>query len=389
MTEFDHFSPAFIENRFNIYSNLRDGEPLAYSSHHGGYWVLSRYADIRGALLDWKTFTSAHPRGIAIPSTAVETKDPNMLGQDPPQHTQYRSAVSAYFSRPAIDKLEPSVLGVANEILDDFIADGHCEIIEAYATPLMANTLALFLRMPLDHVPIWEGWAQAVFRNRQKDPAAAARAYQELDAYMDAEFAARKKDPRDDFFTLLTTIEIEGRKLTDSELRGYGSLVLLAGREASIDGLSNALWYLANNPEARARLIAEPALIRSAVEEFLRYMSPIQLLGRVATRDVVIHDQQIKKGDKVATPYGCANRDERTFENADQCVLDRRPNPHLAFGAGPHGCIGAHLARLNLRAGISEWLRRIPDYQLDQTKPPRQAQNGDTLGFRSLHVKFG
>ena len=388
MTEFDHFSPEFIENRFDIYTDLRDKQPLAYSKNHDGFWILSRYADVRHALLDWRTFTSAHSRGIAIPGTRVENKDPNMLGADPPQHTKYRSAVSAYFSRSSVDKLETEVKAVANQIIDTFIQDGQCEIIEAYATPLMANTLALFLGMPLEHVPIWESWAQAVFRNRQQDPQGAAQAYQELDEYMNAEFSDRKQHPRDDFFTLLTTLEIEGKKLSDAELRGYGSLVLLAGREASIDGLSNALWYLANNPDARKQLIADPALIPSAVEEFLRFMSPIQMLGRVATRDLMIHDRPIKKGDKVATPYGCANRDERKFENADQCILDRRPNPHLAFGAGPHVCIGAHLARLNLRAGISEWLSRIPDFHLDEASPPRQAQNGDTLGIRSLSVVF-
>ena len=182
--------------------------------------------------------------------------------------------------------------------------------------------------------------------------------------------------------------EVDGRLLTASELVGYGRVILLAGREATIDGLSNSLWYLAQNPTAQQQLRDDPKLMTFAVEEFLRTMSPIQLLGRVATRDVELHGQTIREGESVAMVYGSSNRDERTFEQADHCLLDRKPNPHLAFGSAHHYCLGTHLARLVMRVGIGVFLERIPAFRLSDTDKARRKLNGDARGFVALPVAF-
>jgi cytochrome P450 len=166
-------------------------------------------------------------------------------------------------------------------------------------------------------------------------------------------------------------------------------LLLTAGREATVDGINNALWFLAEHATERdwlAQRLDDAAAVRTAVEEFLRNMSPIQLLGRISTRDTTLHGVTIPEGESLGVLYGAANRDEAEFPQASSCVLDRRRNPHLAFGVGVHTCLGAHLARLDLRVAIRQLLRRIPDFSLDAE--PVWAPNGDTRGFRSLQIRF-
>ena len=386
---FNHHTSEWVADPYSVYEAMRETCPVAHSESHGGFWLLSRYDDVRTALLDWQTFGSNHPGRIAIPHTAAQTEVPGIpIEVDPPAHTDYRKAVSSFFSRAEINKLEPDVTRVANDLIDSFLEHGSCDIVKDYATPLLAYSLARFLNLPLEDLTKLEGWANAIFAERTQNPEAAARATGLLADYISEQMAKRKKNPCGDLFSALVQAEVGGKPLSDNELLGYGRIILLAGREATIDAISNSLWYLAENPEKRRRLIAEPDIMMFAVEEFLRYMSPIQLLGRVANKDVELHTQTIKEGESVAMLYGSANRDERRFEKADRCILDRKPNPHLAFGSGHHHCLGAHLARLDLRVGISEFLKRVPKFALSGENPPQRKPNGDARGFVSLAVEF-
>ena len=386
--DFDHHSAEWVEDPFSVYRMLRQACPVAHSDAHGGFWLLSRYQDVRAALGDWQTFSSNAPGRIAIPHTKPGPHPGIPIEFDPPEHTRYREIVSSYFSPAAVKKLEFQVMADANELLDGFVDRGGCDIVKDYATPLLANTLALFLNLPREDVALLETWADAIFAGRVDDPEGAERATAALTSYIGEQMEQRKRNPGDDLFSTLVTAEVDGRRLTDSELWGYGRIILLAGREATIDGLSNSLWYLARHPAEQVRLRAEPNLMLFAVEEFLRYMSPIQLLGRVATRDVDLHGQTIHRGDSVAMLYGSSNRDERAFEQADRCLLDRKPNPHLAFGSAHHYCLGAHLARLVLRVGIGVFLERVPSFRLSRSEAFRRKRNGDARGFITLPVEF-
>ena len=385
---FDHHTAEWVEDPFSLYRTLRDGCPVAHSDAHGGFWLLSRYEDVRGALRDWQTFSSNAPGRIAIPHTKPGPHPGIPIEFDPPEHTHYREVVAAYFSPTEVKKLEPQVTAHAHELLDGFTARGRCDIVRDYATPLLANTLARFLNLPLADVALLESWADAIFAGRLEDPEGAVRATEALTRYIGEQMEQRKRNPSDDLFSQLVTAEVDGERLTDSELWGYGRIILLAGREATIDGLSNSLWFLAQHPAEQRRLREEPALMLFAVEEFLRYMSPIQLLGRVATRDVELHGQAIRKGESVAMLYGSSNRDERTFDEADRCLLDRKPNPHIAFGSAHHYCLGAHLARLVMRVGIGAFLKRIPSFRLARPEEARRKLNGDARGFVTLPVEF-
>ncbi|UCH25771.1 MAG: cytochrome P450 [Trueperaceae bacterium] len=385
---FDHHTAEWVEDPYSVYRQMRDGCPVAYSEAHGGFWLLSRYEDVREALSDWQTISSNFPGRIAIPHTTPGPAPGIPIEFDPPQHTQYRSAVSTFFSPGEVKKLEPEITRLAGELIDAFIDQGECDIVRDYATPLLAYSLALFLNLSLADVAEIERWADAIFAGRLKDPEGAKRAQAALADYIGEQMSARKLNPGDDLFSTLVQMEVDGTRLTDTELLGYGRIILLAGREAVIDGLSNSLWYLAGQPEKRLRLNSEPELLRPAVEEFLRFMSPIQLLGRVATKEVELYGQTLHEGESVAMTYGSANRDERIFQEADRCLLDRKPNPHLAFGGGPHYCLGAHLARLVIRVGISCFLQRIPEFSLSTDRAAERKPNGDARGFKTLPVEF-
>ncbi|MDE0098551.1 MAG: cytochrome P450 [Truepera sp.] len=385
---FDHHTAEWVEDPYTVYRELRNECPVAFTEAHGGFWLLSRYQDVREALLDWQTFSSNHPGRVAIPHTRPGAHPGIPIEFDPPEHTRYRDLISRYFSPSEVKKLEPQITRFADDLVAGFHRRGACDIVRDYAAPLVAGTLARFLALPLEDVSLLDRWADAIFAGRVDDPEGAARALEALSSYLGERLEERKQRPGDDLFSALVKAEVGGRRLTDRELLGYGRTLLLAGREAAIDGLANSLWYLAQHPERRWRLRGEPELLPFAIEEFLRTMSHIQLLGRVATRNLELHGQTICEGESVAMIYGSGNRDERVFTDPDRVVLDRKPNPHIAFGSAHHYCLGAHLARLIMRVGIGTFLEAIPDFRLSQSEEIRRKLNGDARGFVTLPIEF-
>jgi cytochrome P450 len=381
---FDHNDPAFVDDPYPTYAEMRERHPVLHSERYGGYWVLTRYADVRHGLLDWETFSSGVPGTTSIP-TSVRRDFPEIpLEVDPPEHTRYRAIVAPWFSRARVATLEPDIRRITTELIDAFIDDQECDLVQQLALPLVARVLAVFLRMPEAEAHQWMLWLTDIFHGRLEEPARADRASKDLIRYLQDVVDDRRRHPGDDFFSLLVTAQFDGRPLTDIEIRGYAVVTMTAGQETTVSGIGNSLWYLAEHPEDKVRLKADPSMMPHAIEEFLRFMSPIQLLGRNATRDTTLHDETIQKGDVVAMCYGAANRDEDVFEDADRCLIDRHPNRHLAFGSGPHACLGAHLARLELQVVLEEILRRAPGFRIADQSRLRMAPHGDLRGFWSL-----
>jgi cytochrome P450 len=385
---FNPHDPEFIQDPYSFYRRFHNEEPIVRSEHYGGFWLLTRYQDVRRALQDWETYSSATPGVTSIPMATQRDFPEYPIESDPPEHTKYRELVNPWFSKVRIVKFEPDIRRIANELIDRFINLGRADLIKDFAAPLVTRVLMLVVGLPESEAEKVNDWANVIMHGRLHDIQSAKRASSELIAYVDEIIASRRRAPQDDIFSLLTQATIDGRPLTDLEIRGYGVFLLMAGHETTIKGIGNSLWYLAAHPDDKERLINEPALITTAVEEFLRYMPPVHMLGRNAARDVEICGKQIKKGDLVAIGYGAANMDESVFEQAHTCRIDRRPNPHLSFGAGPHTCLGTHLARLEMCVAIEEVLRRIPNYQLDPSSPPERTPHGDLIGFWKLPVVF-
>ena len=388
-SQFDHNEPDFIRDPHAVYFELHKSQPVVHSERYGGYWLLTRYHDVRNALLDWQTFSSGTPGVTSIPSSVRRQFPEIPLEIDPPQHAKYREIETPWFSRASVGKLEADVRRIANELIDDFIGDGRADVVQQFAVPFVSRVLTTFLRLPEEDAADLTAWVSAIFQGRLSDPDGADRASVALIGYIDDAIADRRRHPTDDYFTMLTQGTIDGRPLNDLEIRGYGVVTMTAGQETTVNGIGMSLWYLAEHPADKTRLMAEPALIPTAIEEFLRFMSPIQLLGRSTVQPVQVGGIEIPAGQTVAMGYGAANVDDEIFEQPEQCIIDRRPNPHIAFGTGPHSCIGAHLARLEMRVAIEEIFRRMPDYRLEDGTPPEYTPHGDLRGFWALPVVFG
>ncbi|MBO69092.1 MAG: hypothetical protein CL398_12390, partial [Acidiferrobacteraceae bacterium] len=318
--DFDHHSKKFVDDPYTIYRELRDNRPACHTENHGGFWLLSRYDDVRQTLLDADTFSSSYPGRVAIPNTSRTPPAPLIpIEVDPPLHTHYRSAIADYFTKSNVNKLNGKATHLASNIIDNLLPNRRCDVVKDYAEPFFSQFLAVFLGLPASDSNRWITWAKAIFAGRVQDPEAAQLARTELQSYVDTIFESRKGQQRTDIFSQILQLTIEGRKLSTEELRGFGMEILLAGREATIDAISNAIYYLAKRPNEQLMLIADASLLPSAIEEMLRWDSPIQLLGRVASKDTTIHRQTIRAGQSIAIMYGSANHDERKFRRASEC----------------------------------------------------------------------
>lgn len=386
--DFDHNNPAFIADPFPVYERMRREHPVTYSSNYGGYYILTCYDDVRRGLLDWKTFSSSTPGVTSIPLSIKRDFAEIPLEVDPPAHGVYRKMISTYFTRVAIEELEGDIRELARSMLTPLVERGHADLVQEFSLPFVARVLGMFMKLPPEDTAGWIDLVSKIFQGRLSDRALADEASAGLIAYVDRIFAERRHDPGDDVLSALATVRHEGRLLTEDELRGFGVLLFNAGQETTVNGIGSSLHYLAENPIDRERLAAEPGLIPNAVEEFLRVMSPIQLLGRTTAHPITLHGTEIAEGSTVAVCYGSANRDPEVFDRADECIIDRRPNPHVAFGAGPHTCIGAHLARAEVRISIEEILRLAPSFALDSDNEPAYTSHGDLRGFWRLPVRF-
>ena len=407
MGGFDHHERSWIDDPYPTYDRLRDDQPVAWSDAHGGFWLLTRHADVKAALHDWTTYTSAVPGRIAIPPTTPSSVPSVPLESDPPEHSAYRRALAHAFSQREVDRFEGVVVAHAERLVAACPPGQPFDVVRSVAVPLVGHAIAAFLGFPTEDLERIERWADAIFAHRVRDPEGAKRAQTELLAYVAQALRLRAGAPRsstdvtggvsstppdDDVLSRVAALRIGERPATEAEKLGFARLLLLAGREATIDAIGNAIAYLADDPTLRRHLATTPASLPAAVEEFLRLEAPIQLLGRVAKRTVTVHGCEIEAGQTVAMGFGAAGRDPRTYADPATFDVERfevcpgtRPAPrHLAFGSGPHACMGAHLARSCLRVALAAFLRQIPDFDVvEATRKP----NGDARGWTRLVVR--
>ena len=351
-----------LDVAFDVYRELREGCPVGFSEHYGGFWFVTRFEDIHRIEQDPETF--AVSPGMLLPPMGNER--PGIpIDIDPPMHGKYRKAMLPAFSPQQVDRLEPMVRRTAKQLLDAFEGESEVDIAASYAVPFPMVVFCELAGLPTDGSDKLEDWINRIFYVRTHDYDSTMRAAAELTAYITAILEARKgQEPRDDLFGRLLTAEIDGRRLTDEELADYGFILVVAGLDTTAWVLRSSLWYLAQHPEDRTRLAEEPELVESAVEEFLRCLSSVQGMARTVTRDVDLDGQTLRAGDRVLLVFGAGNRDEAKFPDGDRVVIDRQPNPHVAFGAGIHRCMGSNLARRELRVALEEFLIRYPDFSL-------------------------
>lgn len=380
--DFDIHDPAFVLEPYSTYELLRSECPVQHSKLHGGYWLVVRYADVRQAAIDWRTFTSSVVGVTAIPIITRRTEPMLPIEIDPPLHSRYRALVNPVFSPQRIEELRPRVAAITARLVDHLVEHRGGDLVADFAIPLSVGTMAEFTGLPIEDSGLWVAWIRRMFNIG--DPSDSARASREFGAYIDDLVRARRALPCGDFVSLLMESEVEGHRLTDKEIHSFCTVLFGAGFETTADALSVMLYYLAEHPEDQRRLAADPALIPGAVEEFLRFISPIQIFGRNTTRDVEMHGQTIPKGDVVALSFGSANHDPSVFPAPGRCVLDRTPNRHLAFGAGIHHCLGAPVARLEMTLALQEFSRRVTSLTVAQGGTVKWKTRGDRRGLDAL-----
>lgn len=383
---FDHHAAEFVDNPFPIYRELRETCPVAHSEKYGGFWALTRYDDVHQAASDPTTFSSAI-HGITIPHMGAEGAPPMIpIEVDPPQHLKYRRLTLQLFTPGYLERWEEPTRRIVNDLLDQFQSTGKADFADDLCVPVPLTIITLMMGVPMEDRDKFKDWSVKLVQLHHISPEVQKETAEGLMGYFQLQIDDRRRNPGgDDLVSVLVRSEMDGRHLTDDEIQRYCFLLLLAGNETTTNGMGASLWYLAEHPQLRDRLIADPSLIGPAVEEFLRYFSPVQGLARTTTTDAHIDGVTIPAQERVLLLWASANRDAEKFSSPDEFIAERKPNPHIAFGVGNHRCLGSNLARLEMRVLLEEVLKRIPDYEIAGEV---QWYSGATRGLTHLPVTF-
>jgi cytochrome P450 len=337
--------------------------------------VISRYEDVIYCLRNPAIFSSNMSEQMALGT------DRPMIPQqiDPPAQTRYRKILDPRFSRKRIGEIEPALRESANALLDRFSESGECDYSQQYAVPLPCQAFLHLLGLPVDDLSELIHLKDGIIRPeaRAENPMDAeevasirASSGRQIYDYFEGLIGERRATPREDLMSYLVSVELDGEKLSHNEILDISYLFILAGLDTVTASLNCFMANLAANPENRARILEKPENLEAALEELLRWETPVVGVPRRVTRDTEVAGTPIAKDEIVMLMLGAANIDPSEFSEADRVVLDRSRNRHLAFGGGAHRCLGSHLARMELRVGLEEWHRRIPHYQIREGEVP-------------------
>jgi cytochrome P450 len=388
---------AFYADPYPVYQALREHEPIR--TMPDGSLFLTRYRDVQAVYRDPKTFSSDKtiefgPKyGAATPLFAHHTT--SLVFNDPPRHTRVRKLIAGALTARAIAAMEPGLVRLVDGLLDHAGERREIDLIEAFASAIPVEVIGNLLDVPHEERGPLRAWSLAILGALEpaltaEQEARGNRAVDEFIAYLKRLVARRRAhpgDPQHDVLTRLIQGETDGERLDEAELLHNCIFILNAGHETTTNLIGNALVLLAQWPGERARLLAEPGLTDSAIEECLRFESSNQLGNRIATADTRIGDFDVVRGTPVTLCIGAANRDPEQFQSADCFDIAREPNRHLAFGFGIHQCAGLSLARLEARIAIGRFVTRFPDYQLAGV--PARAPRARFRGFTEARVLVG
>jgi cytochrome P450 len=359
------FDPGAADAPQAAYRQIRSECPVARVPGPAGDQTvyLSSYEDVIWALRHPEVFSSA-PGAVDI----GQDQPLIPLQVDPPDHAKYRRMLDPEFSPMRMLALEPDVRVLVNQIIDGFVDRGECEFHEEFATPLPSAIFLRLMGLPQSDLATLLQWRDDTIRPDTDDLEEAARIRAavgpKISAYFTEQLAARRRAPDDGLLSRIAVGEVDGRPLTQDEMLGTCHLLLIAGLDTVTATLDCMVGYLALHPEERRRLVEDPTLVDGTVEELLRWETPVPMLPRIIKEDATIGGVDIKAGDGCMVLVGAANGDDSEFDSAHVVDFEREANRHLAFGAGPHRCLGSHFARLELRVAIEEFHRRIPDYRI-------------------------
>jgi cytochrome P450 len=362
---------------------LRQAAPIHWNED-GGYWVITKAQLAREIFQNARVFTndSISPRE---PNPAYKWIPSNI---NPPHHVQYRQLLNHTFGPASVARVAPQARTYCRMAIDEVLAAGSCDFVADVGGVFPTRVFLELVDLPWQDAPRFVDWTETLFNSFFAGPAAAA-AFAESRQYFVELIADRRRSPRDpatDFTSRLLAASVDGAPMPEEDVLNIFNQLMLAGLDTVKSALSYSLLYLATHDADRHRLAREPALIPSAIEEFLRAY-PLVMEGRKLSDDIDFHGAQMRRGEMVMLVLPAIMHDPDAFERPDEVILDRQKNNHLSFGGGPHRCLGSHLARMEMVVGLEEWHRSIPDYHL--TCPPSEViERGGQLSLRSLPLAW-
>ena len=376
-------------------AHLRRHDPVSWQDEAAGpgFWVVTRYHDCVEVNRDWERFSSA-TRGVLpmeMPEEELEAQRLMMLNMDPPLHTRYRRLVNKGFTPRMVRDLETSIHQATDAILDEVIEAGEADFVTQISAELPLQVIADLLGVPSEDRHKMFDWSNHMVGNEDPEYQAAtdlaAQAAMELYAYAAELYGKKRIDPHADLMSVLTNVEVEGEHLSELELELFFLMLTVAGNETTRNLMSGAMHTFFQFPDQWQRLLDDRSLLPKAVDEMLRYVSPVMCFRRTATSDTELSGQPIAAGDKVLFFHTSANRDDEVFEHPDTFDIGRDPNPHISFGGGgPHFCLGANLARMEINVMFEHLLDRLPDIR--QNGPEQHLQSQFINGVKHLPVAF-
>jgi cytochrome P450 len=357
---FDHYSVDLARDPYPTLAAMRKECPVAHSDAHGGFWIATRYADVQDLCARPADFSS---RYTSVP-TDIGLGDVQMppVQLDPPDHTRFKKLLTPAFAAGEIGRFEALARAYVADLLDGLVGKGAFDASHDFARLVPTAILCQVIGDPTSVEPL-SALVETILENAGTNPDVAIASGMELFGYMGGIVAERTETPGDDVISLLLRSEVDGERLADTEVTVAGIVLVLAGIDTTWSTLALAIHHLATHPADQARLREQPGLLESAREEFLRAYAPVTT-ARLVTRDTTLAGQPLTKDEMILVSF----RDETVFERADEVLLDRANNRHMAFGSGIHRCLGVHLARMELRVALEELLTRVPPFRLDETR---------------------
>jgi cytochrome P450 len=386
-TDFDHTDPVWAADPYPIWDELRGTCPVAHTERYGGAWLPLTHELVSEVAYDTEHFSS---RSIIVtgsrPGDIAPVGIAPPISSDPPFHHGARRLLLPEFTPKAIAPLEPFTRAYCNGLLDEVAGNDVVDAAIDYGQHIPVRVIAKMLGFPASDADRFRTFVYDALERVDRPPAERGETIGHLVDYISTQMAEHQAEPRDDLTSYLLGAEMDGEVISHRHVFGTIALLLLAGIDTTWSAIGASIWHLAKTPDDRERLVAEPDLIPTAIEEFLRAYAPVTM-ARLVKDDFDFHGCPMKSDDWVLLPFPSANRDPEAFERADEVIIDRAENRHAAFGLGIHRCLGSNLARLELRIAIETWLERYPNFTLADPDAVRWS-GGQVRGPRVLPVRI-
>jgi cytochrome P450 len=388
-TDFSHLEPEWAEGAIGVWDDLRGRCPIAHTERFGGAWLPTRFEDVSAIAHDTESFSS---RAIIVsnfrpPLDLAPVGEVPPISSDPPFHHDARKLLLPAFTKAAIGKQEEATRAFCHELIDGFAGREVVDAAHEYAQHIPMRVIADLLGFPQEDGPRFRVFVENALEGINLPPEERLERGAELFNYLFDQIRDHVEHPRDDLTSYLIEAELYGQKLEPVHIAGTIALLLIAGIDTTWSAIGSSLWHLAGHPEDRRRLAADPGLLPTAMEEFLRAYAPVTM-ARLVKDDMTWRGVEMKADDWVLLSFPAANRDPDQFDRADEVVIDRQVNRHAAFGLGIHRCVGSHLARMELRVALEVWLERIPEFGLAEAAEVAWS-TGQIRGPRALPLRLG